>query len=113
MKKSAREAPPRRNLRQVTVRALLFAVTLGGVVFLFVLPGRTWLAQSRAISQAQRQSQLLGQENAALTKRVAQLQNPAYIDQIAREQYGLAPPGAEAFGIEPQPAAAPTTAPSR
>ncbi len=93
-----------------TVRALLIAVTVGGIVFLFFLPGRVWLAQGRAAATANRQQIALSRENDALTKRVAQLESSAYIEQLARQQYGLVRPGEQAYGILP-PATPPTTTP--
>ncbi|HVA73959.1 MAG TPA: septum formation initiator family protein [Acidimicrobiales bacterium] len=84
---------------RTAVRALLVAVVAGGILFLFLLPGRTWLEQSRAMSAAQRRASVLAQENAALTNRVNQLHNTAYIEQVARQQYGLVMPGEKAFGI--------------
>jgi cell division protein FtsB len=95
------------------VRVLLVAVAVGGIVFLFVLPGRTWLAQGHASDVAHRQDGALSKENAALAKRVAELQNTAYIEQIARQQYGLVMPGEQAYGILLPPAAPTTTAPPR
>jgi cell division protein FtsB len=94
------------------VRLLLVAVTVAGIVFLFVLPGRIWLAQQRNTTVAERQRAALSRENAALTKRVAQLQNTAYIEQIARQQYGLVLPGEQAFDILPPPGTT-TTVPAR
>jgi cell division protein FtsB len=88
------------------VRLLLVAVAAGGIVFLFVLPGRIWLAQQRDSSVAQRQLRVLSRENAALQKRAGQLQNTGYIAQIARQQYGLVMPGEQAYVIVPLP---PTT----
>ena len=93
------------------VRALLAAVAVGGVLFLFILPGRVWLAQGRAAATAQRQEAALSQENAALAKRVAQLQSTSYIEQLAREQYGLVLPGEQAYGILVPATAPPTTVP--
>src|SRR5262249_47236119 len=90
------------------VRILLVAVAVGAIVFLFVLPGRTWLAQGRASENAHRQDEALSQENPALAKRGAQFPNKAYIEQIARQQYGLVMPGEQAYGIL-LPSAAPTT----
>jgi cell division protein FtsB len=81
------------------VRVLLVAVVVGGIVFLFVLPGRTWLAQGRASAVAQRQDAALSRENAALAERVAQLQSSAYVEQLAREEFGLVMPGEQAYGI--------------
>jgi cell division protein FtsB len=84
---------------RAAVRALLVAIVAGGILFLFLLPGRTWLEQSRAMSSAQRRAQVLAQENAALSKRVTQLHSTAYIEQVARQQYGLVMPGEKAYGI--------------
>jgi cell division protein FtsB len=90
------------------VRLVLGAVALGGLVFLFVLPARTWLAQSRAMSQAERRAALLVQENKALAARAAQLQDPSYVERIARSQYGLVMPGQQAYSVV-LPAATTTT----
>lgn len=96
-----------------TVRIVLVVVGLGALVFLFVLPGRTWLQQSRAMGAAQHRLNLLNAENAALTRRAAQLQNPAYVQQIARQQYGLVKPGEQAYGILlPTASTTTTTAPA-
>lgn len=81
------------------VRALLVAIVAGGILFLFLLPARTWLEQAHAMSTAQRRASVLSHENAALTNRVKQLHNTAYIEQVARQQYGLTLPGEKAFGI--------------
>jgi cell division protein FtsB len=94
------------------VRILLIAVTVGGLVFLFVLPGRTWLQQRSAMAAAQHRLQVLDKENAALTKRAQQLQNPSYLEQIARQQYGLVMPGEQAYGILLPTATTTTTLPS-
>ena len=92
------------------VRALLLAVLLGGIVFLFVLPARTWLSQGRATSQAQHRLSVLTQENQELHNRIAQLQNPATVEQIARSEYGLVSPGWTAYGLV-LPEATTTTVP--
>jgi cell division protein FtsB len=90
------------------VRLLLIAVAAGGLVFLFVLPARTWLNQTRAMSTAEKRAALLSRENKALALRASQLQNPAYVEQIARQQYGLELPGEQAYEIV-LPAATTTT----
>jgi cell division protein FtsB len=83
-------------------------MAVGVVVFLFVLPGRVWLAQGRANAVAQRQDAALSKENAELGQRIAQLQSAAYIEQLARQQFGLVMPGEQAYGIL-LPAATTTT----
>jgi cell division protein FtsB len=91
------------------VRTLLILVALGGLLFLFILPGRTWLQQRSAMSEAQHRLKVLDDENAALARRAAQLQNPAYVEQIARQQYGLVLPGEKSYGILPPTATTTTT----
>ena len=81
------------------VRTLLVVVALGGLLFLFILPGRTWLQQRSAMSGAERRLNALNAENAALARRAAQLQDPAYVQQIARQQYGLVLPNERSYGI--------------
>ncbi len=83
------------------VRILLASVAAAGILFLFVLPGRTWLAQDRSISVTERRAQVLAQENARLARRVAQLHSTAYIEQVARQEYGLVMPGEKAYAILP------------
>ncbi len=92
------------------VRWALLALVVGGVVFLFVLPGRVWLAQGRASTTAHRQDTALTEENAALARRVAQLHNPAYLEQLARQEFGLVGRGERAYVLLP-PTTTSTTAP--
>lgn len=91
------------------VRILLVVVALGGLLFLFILPGATWLQQKQAMSTAQHRLQVLDSENAALARRAAQLQTPSYLKQIARQQYGLVLPGERSYGILPPTATTTTT----
>jgi cell division protein FtsB len=99
-------------MRRRAVRWSLLAVLVAGVVFLFVLPGRVWLAQGRASTVAHRQDTSLTRENAALAQRVAQLRSPAYLEQLARQEFGLVMPGEQAYALLP-PTTPPTTAPSQ
>jgi len=94
------------------VRTLLVVVALGGLLFLFILPGRTWFQQRSAMSQAERRLQVLDTENQALARRAAQLQSAGYVEQIARDQYGLVLPGEKAYGILPPTATTTTTVPN-
>ncbi|MDA8047740.1 MAG: septum formation initiator family protein [Actinomycetota bacterium] len=91
------------------MRTLVVLVALGGLLFLFVLPGRTWLQQRGAMSGAEHRLQILNAENAVLDKKAKQLQTPAYVEQIARNQYGLVRPGEHAYNLLPPTAATSTT----
>ena len=90
------------------VWVLLVSVTAAAVVFLFVLPGRTLLAQNRSLTVARRQFVALTKENAALAQRISQLKGTAAIEQLARQQYGLVLPGEKAYGVLPPPGSART-----
>jgi cell division protein FtsB len=92
------------------VRLLLVLLAVGGLVFLFVLPGRTWLSQRSAMNQEQQRLNALNRENSALARQASQLQNPQYVEQIARSQYGLVKQGEQAYGILPPAATTTTTA---
>ena len=78
-------------------------------MFLFLWPARTWLEQGKAMSAAQRREVVLVQENAVLRNRIDQLRSTAYVEQVARQEYGLVMPGEKAFAILPP--AATTTVP--
>ncbi len=88
---------------------LLLAVVVGGILFLFVLPARTYLSQSRAMSAAERRVAALSHENQALTKKASELQSTSYVEQYARQQYGLVLPGEHAYAILPPPVTTTTT----
>jgi cell division protein FtsB len=93
------------------VRILLVTLVVGGLVLLFVLPGRTWLAQRSASRQDHQRLAVLNRENAELARRAALLQNPAYVEQIARSEYGLVLPGQRSYGILPPTATTTTSSP--
>ena len=88
---------------------LLVSVSIVGVLFLFVFPGRTLLAQHRSLRAAETKVAVLTDNNKRLAARVQQLHSDAEIERLAREQYGLVKPGEEAYAILPAPA--PATAP--
>jgi cell division protein FtsB len=91
------------------VRVLLLLLVVGGLLFLFVLPGRTWLSQRSAMSGAERRLAVLQKENQQLSRQAAQLQDPDYVEQIARAQYGLVKQGEQSYGILPPTATTTTT----
>ncbi|MHB1533755.1 MAG: FtsB family cell division protein [Acidimicrobiales bacterium] len=84
--------------------AILAGLTLVGVIFLFVLPGRTLLSQQHTIARTSAQISMLTHENAQLRARVAQLRSDTQIEQIARQEYGLVMPGQQAYVIVPSKA---------
>jgi cell division protein FtsB len=74
---------------------LLFAVFLA-VVFA-VAPMRAYLHQRAELSDLQRRADLLEQQNTALERRIADLNDPATLERLARECLGMVEPGEIAF----------------
>jgi cell division protein FtsB len=74
---------------------LLFAVFLA-VVFA-VAPMRAYLHQRAELSDLQRQADLLEQQNTGLERRIADLNDPATLERLARECLGMVEPGEIAF----------------
>ena len=83
---------------------LVASVALMGVLFLFVLPGRTYLAQRRSLAAAETRVNVLGKANAQLNQRIASLQTPAEIERLARQYYGLKMQNETPYAILPSPA---------
>ena len=88
------------------------AVALAGVLFLFVFPTSSWLAQRRDRRQVETELRRVSAQNQRLERRVQQLRTPAEIERIARAKYNLVRPREEAFAILP-PRPAPATLPTR
>ena len=77
------------------------SVVLSGVLFLFVLPGRTYLDQQRSLAAADTRLHVLSNENHKLQQQIQQLQTDGEIERLARQQYGLVKPGEQAYAILP------------
>jgi cell division protein FtsB len=74
---------------------LLFAVFLA-VVFA-VAPMRAYLHQRAELSDLQRRADVVEQQNTALERRIADLNDPATLERLARECLGMVEPGEIAF----------------
>ena len=85
---------------------LLGFVVLVGVLFAGVFPTRTYLSQRTSISHAEKQLDVLGEQNKDLERRASELQSDTEIERLAREQYNLVKPGEQAYAVLPPPAAA-------
>lgn len=91
---------------------LIVSVVLVGLLFLFVFPTRTYVAQRRSLTSAQNRVEVLSEQNQQLAARVKKLNTDEEIERLAREQYNLVKPGEEAYAILPAPTpVTPTTTP--
>jgi cell division protein FtsB len=88
---------------------LLASVVLVGFLFAAVFPTRTFLAQRASISHAEKQLEVLGEQNDDLEARAKELASDKEIERLAREQYNLVKPGEEAYAVLPPPSSGSTT----
>jgi cell division protein FtsB len=88
---------------------LLASVVLVGFLFAAVFPTRTFLAQRASISHAEKQLEVLGEQNGDLEARAKELASDKEIERLAREQYNLVKPGEEAYAVLPPPSSGSTT----
>jgi cell division protein FtsB len=88
---------------RLAVKIALLLLVLGGAMYLFVFPARTYLAQKQGIAAEQHTVAVLKAEDAKLTAESSALQDSATIEQIARREYGLVKPGQQAFMVLPAP----------
>lgn len=104
---------PRRALSsQQALKLLVTAVVVAGILFAFVFPVRTYLAQQRTIRAAAARVQILDEQDARLSARADQLQTDAEIERLARQDYGMVKPGEEPYAILPAPGSKPAGLPS-
>jgi cell division protein FtsL len=101
------------NRARRAVWPFVFSVAVVGVLFLLVFPAKTYLAQRRSLAAAGTKVKVLTTENRDLDQRVTALQQPAEIERLAREQYGMVKPGEEAYAILPTPAPPTTVTPPK
>jgi cell division protein FtsB len=100
-----RHAAPRgsglgRTARRLLAPAVLVVLTIG-VLMLGAFPTRTLLDQRRTSASAEARLQELEASNAAAQQEADALRTDAVIEQIARQEYGLAKPGEELYHVLP------------
>jgi cell division protein FtsB len=79
-----RPAQPQRA--RFTSRAAVLAVVLCAIALSLAYPVREYIAQRRQIDQLVAQSQVTSDELARLRAEAARLDDPAYIEQLARDR---------------------------
>jgi len=89
----------------------VLAVALASVALALALPFKIWLAQRGQISSLRAQTHQQQQHVAALQRQQQQWQDPAYVEQQARQRLHYVRPGEKAYIVlskpKPKPAAAP------
>jgi cell division protein FtsB len=87
---------------RLTARASVLAVVAMIVLTLSVAPLRTLLDQRSELSTLEQQTKDLAFDNAVLKARIAELNDPAYLERLARECLGMVKPGETAFVVIPR-----------
>lgn len=85
-----------------TPRAAILALVLTVLLVSMAVPLRTYLEQRARVADLQHQTQVLQQQNAQLQRDVQQLNDPAYIERVARECLGMVRRGEIAFVVVPR-----------
>lgn len=104
----ATTAAARRRRTTLTARAAVLAVALASVALALALPFKIWLGQRGEISALQAQTRAQENHVAALQHQQQQWQDPAYVEQQARERLHYVKPGEKAYIVlsKPKPKAA-------
>ena len=87
--------------RVARARLALVALALVAILFVFVFPTRSYLAQRRHVATARHDVDVLREQNDKLQALAADLQRPAAIERMAREQFHYVNPGEQVYNIVP------------
>jgi cell division protein FtsB len=87
---------------RVSVRAAVLLIVVLTVLTFAISPLRALLVEGDKLDGLQRQTQQLDRQNDALRDRILQLQDPAYLERLARECLGMVAPGETAFVTVPE-----------
>ena len=98
-------AEPRPPLGLTPRGAVLLLVTFA-LAATAVYPLRQYVSQQDRIERLQAKQQALAAENARLEAERKRLQDPAYVEQLAKRDYHLVGPGEEAWVLTGSPPAA-------
>ena len=90
---------------RISVASLVFVA----MMFLFVFPTRSYLAQQRQVRTARHSVEVLRAQNAQLAREAKRLQTPAEIERLARSQFNMVFPGEQAYNVVPPQGVASTT----
>ncbi|MGW1196334.1 FtsB family cell division protein [Streptomyces sp. NPDC002536] len=92
-----RARSPRRS--RLTGRAALLALVVCSLVVALAYPMRQWVTQRTEIADQRRQSDRARQQVKQLSEEKARLEDPAYVEQQAREHLHYVRPGETGFTV--------------
>jgi cell division protein FtsB len=87
--------------RIARARLALGALALVAILFVFVFPTRSYLAQRRQVQDEQHKVDVLREQNDKLQSEAIRLQSRAMQEQMAREDFHRVYPGEQVYDIVP------------
>jgi cell division protein FtsB len=97
-----RELERRRPTIRITARAAVLLVIVLVLVAFGMAPLRAYMDERAKIAELERQSVVLEQATNHLDRRIAELNDPAELERIARECLVMVRPGETAFVLVPE-----------
>ena len=88
-------------------RIAVASLAVIAIMFLFVFPTRSYLAQKRQVNAARHALEQVTAQNKELSREARQLKMPSEIERLARQQFNMVRPGEQAYNVvppAPQPA---------
>jgi cell division protein FtsB len=95
--------PVRRIVWAPRTRIAVASLALVAMMFLFVFPTRSYVAQKRQIGRAAHAVEVLRAQNEVLAKQAARLKTHSEIERLAREQFNMVMPGETAYNVVETP----------
>ena len=92
-------ASTRRTRWEQPTRIAVASLALIAIMFLFVFPTRSYLAQERQVRAARHAVQDLKTQNAELARDARLLQTPSEIERMARVEFNMVFPGEHAYNV--------------
>ena len=92
--------PPGPRSTRLTSRAAVLAVVICAIALSLAYPVREYVAQRRQIDQLVAQQETTLAQVKSLEAERAKLADPAYIEQLARQELDMCFPGAQCYIIE-------------
>jgi len=91
--------PVRRMVWGPRTRVAVASLALVAMMFLFVFPTRSYLAQKRQIGKAAHAVKVLEAQNEVLARQANRLKTKSEIERLAREQFNMVLPGEQAYNL--------------
>ncbi len=90
-------------------RIAVASLALVAMMFVFVFPTRSYLAQKRQVGRAAHAVEVLEAQNQVLARQASRLKTRSEIERLAREQFNMVMPGEQAYNVVETPASSDET----